>query len=217
MTTQDRGIVNPFFLWKNVHDVSCSERGILFFHGNKLVLTSHVLWAAHMWDTTAAEVLLLILDICYHGGGYSEESNNPSLGTNQSSLWSRCFHSDQSTMDFVSGSWCSKSQHNYGLNYTNLILLAHIISGSLTLPKYPRKRSSKIIVFLCNFFLHSHFENISFEVTVFFVLCDYIKISSSGHYRFGGHTEGNHYKSHSKKIKGGEWSIPSSETFLHSL
>lgn len=34
-----------------------------------------------MWDATAAEVSLLILDICYHGEGYFEESNNPSLGT----------------------------------------------------------------------------------------------------------------------------------------
>lgn len=42
---------------------------------------SHVLWAASVWDTSAAEVSLLILNICSHGGGCSEEWNNTSLGT----------------------------------------------------------------------------------------------------------------------------------------
>lgn len=83
---------------------------------------SYVPWSACMRDTTVAEISLLILDICYRGGGCSEDSNN--TVREQSSLWSRCFHRGQFTIVFVSGSWCSTSQHNYGLNDIELDILS---------------------------------------------------------------------------------------------
>ena len=39
-------------------------------------------------------------------------------------------------------------------------------------------KKKKKIAFLCNFFLHSHLEIISFDVNIFFVLRDHIKMSS---------------------------------------
>lgn len=111
VTTQDRSLFYLFFPWKNVHNASCCERGILFLHGNKQVLTSHGLWAACVWNSPPAEVSLLIQYICYHSEGCSEESNNSSKGPKFT--LEQVFSQGSVHYDFVSGSWCSASQHNY--------------------------------------------------------------------------------------------------------
>lgn len=119
-----------------------------------------------MRDTTTAEIARLILRICYHGGGCSEESNNTSLGTKAHFEQVFSQGSVHYTLSLAAG-----IQHlSISMVYTELdihssphVMFSHMaqISEKTLIKKYS----------VFNFFLHLHLKTISFEVIVFFVLC----------------------------------------------
>lgn len=142
-------------------------RGILLPRGNRQALPSHTCsGCVCLWATRAAEVSLLILNICYHSGRCSEESNNTSGGTKVhfwagvSSRFIQCgLGLGQLVLNMSAWRWLKP----YTTRYSSFALPNFLLLGPNLRQNTHQKPVSSF-----NFFLRLHRGNTSLEVLVLF-------------------------------------------------